>query len=126
MNEATLAPQTPKMENKVVGNIELQAQHILAYLLEELKKAQQALISSEIHREFLQAQARVTNFATATLTKAKLDSKLHGFSQDLKYFVELVQTEVKTTEAGVVEKADASLTKTNNIERTSSETSEGQ
>ena len=109
----------PQGVNKILGDVPLETQHILGYLIKVLAEAQKAFLSSDLYKEFMVADKNFKNFLTMELHKANLNEKIHGVSMDLKHFIELALTpvineakKVETTVSEEVKKIDASLTET--------------
>ena len=109
----------PQGINKILGDVPLEAQHILGYLIKVLAEAQKAFLSSDLYKEFTVADKNFKNFLIMELHKVNLNERIHGVSMDLKHFIELALTpvvdEAKKVESTVSEEAkkvETSLTET--------------
>lgn len=66
--------------NKVVGEVDIEAQHVLAFLVQHVQEAEQAA---------RHANETASKFVAQLLQKHSLNPQVHGVSKDLKTFIEI-------------------------------------
>jgi hypothetical protein len=69
-----------ELVNKVVGEVDLEAQHVLAFLVKHVQEVEQAA---------RHANETASKFVMDLLQKNKLDPQIHGVSKDMKTFIEI-------------------------------------
>ena len=89
-----MTTEAVKLENKIVGTIEAEAAHVLAYLKRISESTETELVQSEIYKDAVKAKQRMNEFISKMILEAKLDPDLHGISPDFKNFVEIEQTPI--------------------------------